>query len=131
MSDFTDYIQGYIGGLSGTFGWGQSTLDFINEEALEAYGVDTEAEATDTIKAHALLRYKAVERMLVDAAGDIDYKADGESFSRSQLFEHLNKMQTKALAQAMPYLPEGQIDQGRITYPDDPYSISGQVEHDA
>lgn len=131
MTAFTDYIQNYVGGLSGTLGWGAGQLDFIVTEALEAYGVDTEAEATDSKKAHALLRFKAVERILIDVSQDYDYKADGETFNRSQFFEHIEKMRSKAFVDAYPYLPQGEIDQGRMTFVDDPYSINGQIERDA
>lgn len=109
MSAYTDYIQGYIGNLSGTFGWGQETLDFILDEALTEYGVDTEAEATDTKKAHALLRFKTVERMLMDYAGDHDYKTDGESFSRNQVPERFREMWLSAKREAMPYLSTNRI----------------------
>jgi hypothetical protein len=125
------YVQSFIGGLSGTLGWGSDTINFVVEEALETYGVATEAEATDAVKVHALLRYKTVERILIDVSQDYDYKADGESFSRSQFFENIEKMRVKAFADAFPYLPQGEIEQGRITFVDDPYSIDGQKEHDA
>ena len=126
---FNNYVQSYIGGLSGTVGWGSGTIDFIVEEALEAYGVSTEAEATDSVKAHALLRYKAVERILVDVSGDFDYKADGESYSRSQFFAQVEKMRQQSLAGVLPYLFGGQITTKTLTFPDDPYSIGGQIEH--
>jgi len=129
MSDFTDYIQGYIGNMSGTLGWGMDTLNFIADEALELYGVATEAEADDVKKAHVLLRYKTMERILIDFSGDVNYRADGESFNLSDVPDRYMKMMAIAKAQALPYLPEGEITQGRVTYPDDPYSIDGQIEH--
>ena len=128
---FNTYVQSYIGGLSGTVGWDVNTINFVVTEALEAYGVSTEAEATDSVKAHALLRYKTVERILVDISGDFDYKADGESYSRSQFFEQVRKMWSKVSIDALPYLGSGQIVLRRVTFPDDPYSIQGQIEHDA
>lgn len=128
---FNQYVQGFIGGLSGTFGWPTETIDFIVTEAIEAYGVSTEAEATDSVKAHAILRFKTMERAVLEFSDAVDYKADGESFSNSQLPENLQKMYAKAFIDAYAYLPQGQIDQGRVAYPDDPYSIDGQIEHDA
>ena len=128
---FNQYVQGYIGGLSGTFGWDVNTINFIVTEAVEAYGVSTEAEATDSVKAHAILRFKTMERAVLEFSDAVDYKADGESFSNSQLPEQLQKMYAKASQDAYPYIDSNKIEQGRMTFPDDPYSIEGQIEHDA
>lgn len=132
MSDNTNYVQSVLGGLSGTFGnvWDTNMSQLVVDAALLDYGVDTEAEMTDTIKKKVLLNYETWVRvrdtLLLDPAV---FKADGESFDFK--VERLDKRVSEAKAKAMPYLPEGVIEQGRVSFVDDPYSIEGDVEHDA
>lgn len=106
MSANTDYIQSYIGGLSGTFGWNTDVLNFIVSETMEDYGVTDEADMTDTKKTHALLKYNTAERMMVEASANMDYRADGESFNASQAFAQIKTMYQQAYVGAFPYLPE-------------------------
>lgn len=132
MSDNTDFVWSVIGGLSGTFGgaWSDVVCQLVVDDAVEAYGVTVEADATDSTKLHSLLRYftwsKVRDELILDPSS---YKTDGESFNFMK--ELLDKRVQEARARASSYLSEAQIDQGRLTYPDDPYSIDGQVEHDA
>jgi hypothetical protein len=93
--------------VTGTFAFSQAELDFIEEEALELYGVDTAAEATDDYKIHTLLKLKALERMWVETADAIDYQADGENFRNSQLSSAIEKMYKMAKKDALVYLPTG------------------------
>lgn len=127
---FNQYVQSFVGGLSGTVGWGSDTIDFVVLESLEAYGASTEAEAIDSVKAHAILRWKTLERMFLDMSDEGKYSADGESFD-PRFVQNIEKRLDKARLEALPYLPQSEIEQGRMTFPDDPYSILGQVEHDA
>jgi hypothetical protein len=126
MSAGTDYVQGFIAGLSGTLGWSQADLDFIVTETLEIYPADTEADATDDRKFHTLLKYKALERAMFDLAGDIDYRTDGESFNRSQAYAQVSKMYKLMYAQAFPYLPadEGQSEVDSLILSTSPYRRS-------
>src|SRR5688572_22094073 len=121
MSANTDFVLSVIGGLSGTVGLGATQLQFIVDDALEAYGVDTEAEMTDTSKKNSLLRYftwvKVRDELLLDPS---NYSADGENFGFKP--ERLDKRVQDAFAKALPYLSGGEIEQGRLTFPDDPYS---------
>ena len=121
---FNDYVQSYIGGLSGTLGWDANTINFVVSDALEVYGVATEAEATDLNKAHALLKYKAMERAMVDVSADINYSADGESFQRSNAFTQFKTMFKMALQFALPYLPSSEIQIGSMDFGRNPYSRS-------
>jgi hypothetical protein len=130
MSANTDFVLSVIGGLSGTVGLDGTQLQYIVDDAVEAYGVSDEADATDDLKLHALLRYytwlKVRDELLLDPSS---YSADGESFGFKP--ERLDAKVNEALAKALPYLPNGQVGIGRMTFPDDPYSIDGQVKHDA
>lgn len=136
LADFPNsyaFMSAFMGdALIANAGWDNDTFVFIAQEALELYGLLTdEDDATDTAKYHALLRYKCLERFLMDTSADFDYQADGENFRRSQVFAQVQKMYEKARKEVSPYLAESQIEMGRVTFSDDPYSIDGQVEHDA
>lgn len=132
MTTNTDFVWSVIGGLSGTFGgaWSDVTCQLVVDDSVEAYGVTDEADATDGVKLHALLRYftwsKVRDELLLDPSS---YSADGESFSFMK--DAVDKRVAEARAKASSYLSEAQIDQGRMTFPDDPYSIDGQVWHGA
>lgn len=108
MTTATDYIQGYIGGLSGTVGWDINAINLALADGLELYGVSTEAEATDTLKLNPLLRYATARRILREASMDFDYSADGESFHRSQVSKQVAEyMVADAIVDALPYLNNG------------------------
>jgi hypothetical protein len=130
MSANTDFCLSVIGGLSGTVGLSAEQLQFIVNDATEAYGVETEAEMTDTAKKNSLLRYftwvRVRDELILDPSA---YKTDGESFDFKS--ERLDRRVQEAYVKAYPYLSEGQIDQDRMDFIDDPYGINGQVEHNA
>lgn len=108
MTDNQTYVQGYLGGLSGTVGWDINALQLAVNDAIELYGVDTEAEATDTKKLNPLLRYATARRILREASMDFDYSADGESYHRSQVSKQVAEfMMGDALVDALPYLDNG------------------------
>lgn len=130
MSDNTNFVQSVIGGLSGTMGniWDSNMSQLVVDDAVEAYGVSVEADATDSIKLHTLLRYftwvRIRDELILEPSR---YSADGESFDF--LRDRLDKRVAEARTKASGYLPESQIEIGRLTFPDDPYSINGDVEH--
>ena len=124
MSANTDFCLSVIGGLSGTVGFGGTQLQLIVDDAVEAYGVSTEADATDETKLHALLRYHTWVRVRNEFVLDFDYKADGESFSRSQAVKHLNDLVSEAYAKAASYLPEAGSSQDYIDLGFSPYRRS-------
>lgn len=125
MTAFTDHVQGYLGGLSGTVGWDINSLNLVVSDALLLYGVSTEADATDTTKAYALLDYCAARRILREASMNHDYSADGESFSLSQVPESVAKfLLNEAWTVAFHYLPEGSTEVGSIDFGFDPYKRS-------
>lgn len=110
MTANTDYIKSFIGSRlssigTGSFAFSQDELDFVETEALELYGVDTAAEATDDYKMHTLLKLKALERMWIEVSDAIDHKTDGESFSNSQFAQMIEKLYKMAKKDAQPYLP--------------------------
>lgn len=134
MSDNTDFVYNIVAtsNLSGTFGsaWDANVSQTVVDDALLDYGVDSEADMTDVTKKKALLKYftwsKIVDMLIMSP---VEYKTGGESlkFDRKSLEARLAREKVVA----MRYLSSNQISQGRVSYPDDPYSIDGQVEHSA
>lgn len=131
MSANTDYVQSVIGSLSGTMGnvWDANVSQLVVNDAIEAYGVSNESDATDATKLHSLLRYFVWSRVQeIYLLSPSSYAADGESFNMG---DKLEKKVSQARADARKYLPQGQIATSRISFPDDSYSIKGQVQHNA
>lgn len=106
---YTDFVQGVIGNISGTVGWDINSVQLVVDDMLIAYPADSEAEASDTTKAYALLRYYTWSRIRDEFILDFDYKSDGESFSRSQIVEQLERKIAEARVAASAYLPANQI----------------------
>lgn len=134
MTTNTDYVylQVTTSNLSGTFGntWDATVSQVVVDDALLDYGVATEADMTDSKKKAALLKYftwvKIRDMLLLNPSS---YSADGESFSFDE--GALDKRVAMARAEASKYLSNSQIQMGRISFPDDPYSINGQIQHNA
>jgi hypothetical protein len=126
------YINFCMGALMNEAGWENLTYIFIAEEVWRLMGITAEPTSADDLKQYyALLKYRALNHFKTELSTAYDYKADGETFNRSQMFEQVAKLTLEAKHDALPYLPDFQIDQGRVSYPDDPYTIDGQVEHTA
>jgi len=104
--------------IQGALGW--SDFSVITEDALELYGVATEEEATDTEKLHALARFALWKQAQIDVSLDMDFSADGRSFSRSQMHKMITENLARAMADATHYLDALQIDVTQITIRD-PY----------
>jgi hypothetical protein len=132
MSANTDYVYNTIttSNLSGTFGntWDSNVSQSVVDNALLEYGVSTEAEMSNEKKKKTLLKYftwvQVRDMLLVTPSS---YSADGESFSFDK--DVLDKRVTQAKAEAAPYLSSAQVQISRITFPDDPYTIHGQIQH--
>jgi hypothetical protein len=108
MTANTDYVLGWLGGISGSVGWDINAMQLVVDDAVELYGVSTEAEATDTSKLNPLLRYATARRILREASMDFDYSADGESYHRSQVSKQVAEYLVQdALVDALPYLDNG------------------------
>lgn len=134
MSDNTIYVYNIVAtsSLSGTFGsaWDENVSQSVVNDALLDYGVATEAEMSNEKKRKTLLKYytwgKIVDMLIMSP---VEYKTDGEGFKFDR--KSLEARLARAKIDAMPYLSLHEITQGRMTFPDDPYSIDGQIEHNA
>jgi len=124
MTVFTAYVDSYMGALSSDMAWDATKLGFIVAEALDLYGVDSESEATDNTKAHALLKVAAWQQYVIDTTGDFSYSADGESYQRNQAHENGMKMLSLVMREALQYLPDAEIEIGNFDLGLNPYARS-------
>lgn len=118
-----DYLHAYLGNLAAQLNWNVESGSYNSAviETLEKYGVETEAQATNTKKLHALGKVELWKAVLREVSFDYDFSADGASYKRSQLHELVSKNLAEAFLDAFPYLPEYQIEVGEFTTEEDPY----------
>ena len=116
-----DYVQSYLGKFGEYLGWGITEYNLIVSETLEAYGVNTEVEATNTKKLHSLAKVKSWEKALVELAQDYNFSADGGNYSRSQSYEMAKQNYLNAVSEAQIYLGNYEIETGEVIIDQDPY----------
>ena len=105
-----DYITSNFSQIKTQLGWTDSVeITAITEKTLEMYGVDTEAEATDSRKLHALADVAVWRQALNDVSLDYNFSADGASYSRSQQADMIRKNLDAAETAALVYLPNYSI----------------------
>lgn len=105
-----DYITSNFGQIKSQLGWSDSLqISAITEKTLEMYGVDTEAEATDSRKLHALADVAVWRQALHDVSLDYNFSADGASYSRSQQADMIRENLQAAETAALVYLPNYSI----------------------
>lgn len=99
-----DYITSNFGQIKSQLGWSDSLqISAITDKALEMYGVDTEAEATDSRKLHALADVAVWRQALADVSLDYNFSADGASYSRSQQADMIRANLKTAVEDAVAY----------------------------
>jgi hypothetical protein len=124
------FITDTLGSFYDYLDWDSDNTDFVIQETLEQYGVDTEAEATDEVKLHALARVEIWKRVLVEVGHNYNFSADGGTYNRSQVFDMVTKNYELALKKALPYQSEYGIDTGELTTEQDPYNSIYWYERD-
>lgn len=98
------YITSNFTQVKTQLGWSDSLqIAAITDKTLEMYGVDTEAEATDATKLHALADVAVWRQALNDVSLDYNFSADGASYSRSQQAEMIRKNLNDAITDAVVY----------------------------
>lgn len=111
------YITSNFAQVKSQLGWSDSLqITAITEKALEWYGVDTEAEATNTKKLNALADVAVWRQALNDVSLDYNFSADGASYSRSQQADMIRKNLDTAESAALVYLPNYSM---LVSYSDD------------
>jgi hypothetical protein len=96
------------GGVADAFGWSiaaGSYKEVINDTLL-AYGADDVAEATDIRKLRALGNLALWQAAKAAAVLQISYTADGTTFNRQAIFQHIEAMLGQARYDAIPYLDD-------------------------
>jgi hypothetical protein len=105
---FKAYLHGRLnrGGVADAFGWtvAAGSYDEIVNDTLLAYGVADVAEATDIAKLRALGNLALWEAAKEAAVLEVDYSADGASFSREAIFRHIETMLGQARYDAILYV---------------------------
>lgn len=111
------YITANFAQVKSQLGWSDSLqITAITDKVLEWYGVETEAEATDATKLHALADVAVWRQALNDVSLDYDFNADNAGYKRSQQAEMIRKNLDTAETAAMVYLPNYSI---LVSYSDD------------
>ena len=119
------YLHGHLNqaGLADMLAWSveAGSYDEIVTDALLAYGVNDIAEATSIGKLRALGLVALWENAKTAVVAEINYSADGQSYSREAIFQHIDNMLAQARATAMPYADDYTIALYGVSH-DDPYS---------
>ncbi len=109
-SDLTEYITSNFRQIQTQLGWQDSDeIHTIIHKTLEWYGVDTEAEATNLKKLHALADMAVWRHALNDVSLDYNFSADNASYSRSQQADMIRKNLDAATTEALVYMPSYSI----------------------
>ena len=126
------YINFSMGGLITETGWENLNYIFMAQEVWRIMEITAEpTETADVFKYYALLKWKALDQFRRELSTAYDYSDLGVSKKRSQMFAQVTELTKEAKQEAEQYLPENEIEQGRMTFEDDPYSLNGQIEHGA
>ncbi len=100
-----EYITANFLSIKTQLAWSDSLqIDAITDKALEFYGVDTEGEATDLTKLHALADVAVWRQALNDVSLDYNFSADNASYSRSQQADMIRENLKTAINDAVPYM---------------------------
>jgi len=103
------YISGTYGQLISQLGW-TTQINTIISKALQLYGVETEAEATDGEKLEKIADYVVWKQALNDISLDYSFtEANVGTYNRNQAVENIRSNMSAAYAAAMPYLSDFQI----------------------
>jgi len=104
---FKAYLHGRAArsGVADAFGWSieAGSYDDVVVEALLAYGAAEVSEATDVAKLRALGGLALWQAAREAAVLEVDYSADGTSFSREAIFAHIEALLAQARLDALPY----------------------------
>ena len=105
-----EYIDSNFSKIKSQLAWSDSLeITAITAKTLEIYGVDTEGEATDLTKLHALADFAVWRQAGNDVGLDYDFSADNASYKRSQQSEMISKNRDEALNAALVYMPSYSI----------------------
>ena len=121
---FSAYLHGRLGVTAEMIGWtdwDDNYLEVINDTLL-AYGVDDIANVTEVGKLRVLGRMCLWQAVKAAAIPEVNYSADGQSYSREAIFQHIDNMYQQSRVDAIPFLDDGyQVDVYGVSHTD-PYA---------
>lgn len=101
-----EYITANFNKIKSQLEWSDSLeIQAITDKTLELYGVETEVEATDSKKLHALIDVCTWRQALADVSLDYNFSADNASYSRSQQADMIRDNLQEAMVAAIVYMP--------------------------
>lgn len=124
---FKAYLHGRLnrGGVADAFGWSVAagSYDEIVNDTLLAYGVTGIAAAVDVAKLRALGSLALWQAAKEAAVLEINYTADGTTFNREAIFQHIETMLAQARLNALLFDDSSYaISITGIDHSGDPYS---------
>jgi hypothetical protein len=100
------YLKSYLGtSLETQLNYSDSSYDSVIADTLLIYGIDTEDEATDTMKLYKLGVYFLWKKIYRESLLNIDFSADGVNLKNSQISENALSQLKLATSDALQYLP--------------------------
>lgn len=125
---FAAYLQAELGPVATMLGWSQGGGQFeepTNDALLELDLTETASVPASQIQAFRTLGKLATWRRVASSlAADIDFSADGASFSRGKMQEQAFAKIKDLETQAEQFMSAtAVIATQRIDYPDDPYKV--------
>lgn len=100
----SEYLTAYLGDIVTDLNISASAISFAVDESISAYGVDTEADATDLDKLHKLAKVEMWKRIMLLNSANFDVSSDGNSYKSSQIFDFAKQNYLNALSDASEYL---------------------------
>lgn len=127
-TELATYMASVLSDIGTALGWavatspaGPGSYQFAVNETLRAYGVSTIAGATDAAKLETLATWQAWRAALSALASRYDLGTDGQSMSRSQMFDHVMSMTKAATYRASAYRTDLVVGVTQVATANDPY----------
>jgi hypothetical protein len=123
-----DFMKDQLKGIATMLGWTTTPDDYQEavNEALLAYGVSdiaTISGLANIKKLRALARVQVWKAALAAVAGDFSFSADGGSYQRDQVFQHIKDALQQATTEALVYDPNYAAEISMVDYGRDPYVV--------
>ena len=124
--EYSDFLQRALGALSGVLDWttDQNSFDEVIIDVLNAmeYSNVEDVPESQIPELRALGRVYLWKAVVVETLADYDFSADGASYSRSQVFDHAQRMLAQAETDAAKWLENMTVGVSKVTYHRDPYA---------
>lgn len=130
-----DFMEDQLKNIATMLGWTTTPDDYQEavNEALLAYGETDISQITGTAnlqKLRVLARAEVWKAALAAVSGDFDFSADGGSYKRDQIFQHIKDMLDRATTEALVYDPLYAAEIEEVEYGRDPYVVRDEDYYD-